>query len=195
MTPDVLNRKRAHKAVRLAVMRGLLPVVSSQACVDCGGQAAEWDHHLGYAPEHRLSVQPRCRTCHKRRHARTYRENWSGTCLSCGAELRAREIGLLPKYCSLKCSHDYHNGLLGQRRAEARCQSRTCPSCGVAFVSTWVSQKKCQPDCGKQACMHQYAIDHPDTRRRGVDRPRYDSVKARAYYAKKKAQQQTTGAA
>lgn len=44
------------------------------ACETCGGvsvggRALDGHHHLGYEPEHQLSVQWLCRRCHRRAHA------------------------------------------------------------------------------------------------------------------------------
>lgn len=60
--------KRASQKVNRLVRGGHLPRADSFQCVDCGEQARDYDHHLGYAPEHWLDVQPVCRSCHKHRH-------------------------------------------------------------------------------------------------------------------------------
>lgn len=54
----------AHNAVWSAIHTGKMKPAKSFDCVDCGQPAIEYDHHLGYAPEHRLDVQPLCRPCH-----------------------------------------------------------------------------------------------------------------------------------
>lgn len=60
-------KRSARFAVWYAIRRGRMPHFSALACVDCGDQATEYDHHMGYAYEHRLSVEPVCRRCHKLR--------------------------------------------------------------------------------------------------------------------------------
>ena len=50
---------------------GRLPRPRDVACTGCGAQAAEYHHHKGYAPEHRLDVVAVCRSCHRR-------EGWNG---------------------------------------------------------------------------------------------------------------------
>ena len=57
----------ARRAVYVAVRYGRLPRVKSVKCVDCGDPAAEYDHFLGYAKEHRLNVEPVCLSCHRKR--------------------------------------------------------------------------------------------------------------------------------
>jgi hypothetical protein len=55
---------------------GLLPDPNDVPCTDCGHvyvvgeRHHEYDHHLGYAAEHQLSVQAVCTTCHYRRDGR-----------------------------------------------------------------------------------------------------------------------------
>lgn len=61
------ERSRARKAVHDAVITGRLPRPQDQCCADCGNRANEYDHHLGYADEHRLNVQPVCKSCHYKR--------------------------------------------------------------------------------------------------------------------------------
>jgi hypothetical protein len=62
------EQRLAYAAVVDAIRRGKLPKASTQACVDCGRPAEDWDHYLGYAPAHVLDVQARCKSCHNRRH-------------------------------------------------------------------------------------------------------------------------------
>jgi hypothetical protein len=57
----------AYRAVCNAVRRGDLPVVSTLLC-SCGQPARHYHHHLGYEPQHRLSVAPLCGKCHKVKH-------------------------------------------------------------------------------------------------------------------------------
>ena len=72
--PRRMDRERAHSAVRKAIRRGWLPHPNDRPCSDCGHiwtqseRRHEYDHHLGYAPEHRLHVQPVCTICHAARH-------------------------------------------------------------------------------------------------------------------------------
>lgn len=52
---------------------GLIPDPNDLPCADCGhvytpeGRRHEYDHYLGYAPEHHEDVEAVCTTCH---HAR-----------------------------------------------------------------------------------------------------------------------------
>lgn len=64
---SLADKRRAWNAVMLAKRRGALRPASSFPCADCGRPAHDYDHHLGYAPEHRLSLQPVCRSCNVRR--------------------------------------------------------------------------------------------------------------------------------
>ena len=57
-------RRSAHNAVHSAVRTGHLPRPDSFSCTDCGGLAQEYDHYLGYHPEHRLDVEPVSSRCH-----------------------------------------------------------------------------------------------------------------------------------
>ena len=61
------ERQKARQAVAEAVKSGKLPRPSELRCTDCDRYAQEYDHYLGYAPEHRLDVQPVCIKCHKKR--------------------------------------------------------------------------------------------------------------------------------
>lgn len=56
-------RIRARKAVESRAKRGTIPRVHTLACVDCGEQAARYDHHRGYSREHCFDVQPVCMKC------------------------------------------------------------------------------------------------------------------------------------
>ncbi len=57
------------KAVHRAIQHGELPRLQTRVCVVCGVQAADYHHHVGYAPEKQLTVVPLCRSCHKQAHA------------------------------------------------------------------------------------------------------------------------------
>ena len=58
---------RAQKVLQYAVRTGKIPKASTLACWDCLLPACEYDHYLGYGLEHRLDVQPVCRSCHGKR--------------------------------------------------------------------------------------------------------------------------------
>lgn len=64
------DREAAGRAVKYAVKTGRLPHPNTLKCSDCGHSWAlgerrhEYDHHLGYAPEHQLDVQAVCTLCH-----------------------------------------------------------------------------------------------------------------------------------
>jgi len=62
-------KKKAASAVRCAVIKGELPMITSCACIDCGTQAEEY-HHESYKQERWLDVVPLCRKCHLTRHGR-----------------------------------------------------------------------------------------------------------------------------
>lgn len=66
------DKKQARARVNHHVDVGLLPDPNTLPCTDCGhvhsgDRRHEYDHHLGYAAEHQLSVEVVCTTCH---HAR-----------------------------------------------------------------------------------------------------------------------------
>lgn len=50
--------------VARAVRRGELPKVNTLRCVDCGGQAREYDHRDYNKP---LEVEPVCNLCNRQR--------------------------------------------------------------------------------------------------------------------------------
>lgn len=58
---------KARDAVNKLVSNGELPRVSTLSCFDCGEQAREYDHYLGYAKENWLDIQPVCWICHSKR--------------------------------------------------------------------------------------------------------------------------------
>lgn len=57
----------AHTAIRDAVRHGKISKPTTFKCSDCPKQATEYDHYLGYAPEHWLDVQPTCHSCNCKR--------------------------------------------------------------------------------------------------------------------------------
>lgn len=67
--------KQARQRVNVEVRRGFRPHPNSLPCTDCGHvwrdgeRRHEYDHHLGYAPEHHLDVQSVCTLCHATREA------------------------------------------------------------------------------------------------------------------------------
>lgn len=61
---------QARRRVQTLVDNGVLPRARDAPCVDCGNQAREYDHHLGYGPDHHEDVEAVCAGCHHRREAR-----------------------------------------------------------------------------------------------------------------------------
>jgi hypothetical protein len=67
------DQKQARRRVNHLVDVGLLPPPNDVPCADCGHVWAscerrhEYDHHLGYAPEHHEDVEAVCTTCHHTR--------------------------------------------------------------------------------------------------------------------------------
>ena len=57
-------REKVISSVSTSVRRGELPKPSTLACVDCGGEAEQYDHREYLRP---LSVDPVCRSCNSRR--------------------------------------------------------------------------------------------------------------------------------
>lgn len=71
------DEKQARRRVNHLVDVGLLAPPNSLPCADCGHvwtpgeKRHEYDHHLGYAPEHHEHVEPVCTSCHaSRTHSR-----------------------------------------------------------------------------------------------------------------------------
>lgn len=56
-------RNRIHHLYR----SGQIPRARELKCVDCGKQAAEYDHYAGYEPENAEKIEPVCNLCHKER--------------------------------------------------------------------------------------------------------------------------------
>lgn len=67
------DKKQARAAVNRRVQFGEWQHPNKLPCADCGhvwdeGEPRhEYDHHLGYAAEHHMDVEPVCSKCHKRR--------------------------------------------------------------------------------------------------------------------------------
>ena len=68
---DASVKEVARRAVHRAVRRGQIPHPALVPCMDCSHigpkRRHEYDHHLGYEPEHVLHVQVVCTVCHVRR--------------------------------------------------------------------------------------------------------------------------------
>lgn len=58
---------RARMVIYEAVRSGTIKPATKYHCVDCGGQAQEYDHFLGYERSFWYAVQPVCRPCHAKR--------------------------------------------------------------------------------------------------------------------------------
>jgi hypothetical protein len=65
------DKRQAQHRVNHLVNVGLLPRPSNILCCDCGhggpGRRHEYDHYLGYSPEHHEHVQAVCSSCHRKR--------------------------------------------------------------------------------------------------------------------------------
>lgn len=58
------DKSRSRRKMQNAILNGTIPHVKTLKCVMCQGNATEYHHHNGYAPEHALDVIPLCRKCH-----------------------------------------------------------------------------------------------------------------------------------
>lgn len=67
-----LNKVRVRAALSHAIADGKLPSASRLICSECGKQAEQYHHHLGYEPEHWLDVIPLCKKCHDDIHREDY---------------------------------------------------------------------------------------------------------------------------
>lgn len=71
--PRAGDKKQACQRINVEVRTGRRVHPNELPCTDCGhihtpGQRRhEYDHHLGYAPEHHLDVEPVCTSCHANR--------------------------------------------------------------------------------------------------------------------------------
>ena len=67
------DKVQARQRINVEVRTGRRPHPNTLPCVDCGHvwskgeRRHEYDHHLGYAPEHHLAVEPVCTLCHAKR--------------------------------------------------------------------------------------------------------------------------------
>lgn len=67
------DKKQARQRINVEVREGRRPHPNTLPCADCGHVWApgerrhEYDHHLGYAPEHHYDVEAVCTRCHSRR--------------------------------------------------------------------------------------------------------------------------------
>lgn len=63
-------RERARSLINARVARGVIPPANRLPCVDCGHvwgpgeRRHEYDHYLGYEPEHHGDVESTCTLCH-----------------------------------------------------------------------------------------------------------------------------------
>jgi hypothetical protein len=71
--PRAGDKLQARQRVNVEVRTGHRPHPNTLPCADCGHTWApgerrhEYDHNLGYAPEHHYDVQSVCTICHRRR--------------------------------------------------------------------------------------------------------------------------------
>ncbi len=67
------DKIQARQRVNVEVRTGRRPHPNTLPCTDCGHvwrpgeRRHHYDHHLGYAAEHHLDVEPVCTTCHAAR--------------------------------------------------------------------------------------------------------------------------------
>jgi len=67
------DKVQARQRINVEVRTGRRPHPNTLPCTDCGHvwsegeRRHEYDHHLGYAPEHHYDVQPVCTLCHSAR--------------------------------------------------------------------------------------------------------------------------------
>lgn len=66
--PSKAMQQGACSAVEYAVKTHRLAPAKTLPCLDCGGPAVEYHHHLGYERRHWLDVVALCDSCHQRRH-------------------------------------------------------------------------------------------------------------------------------
>ena len=67
------DKKQARQRINVEVRTGRRQHPNTLPCTDCGHvhtpgeRRHEYDHHLGYSPEHHLTVEAVCTTCHTAR--------------------------------------------------------------------------------------------------------------------------------
>lgn len=129
------DKVQARQRINVEVRTGRRPHPSTLPCTDCGhvhstgGRSHQYDHHLSYAAENHLSVEPVCTLCHAQRDssraaqthcvnghefttANTYKaSNGTRHCKTCAA---AREMARPPR------GSDYWAKVNAKRRGESR---------------------------------------------------------------------------
>lgn len=67
-----IEKRRAHRAIYMRVLRRKLANPNSISCFDCGhfgnDRRHEYDHYNGYLGEAKFQVQAVCSLCHAKRH-------------------------------------------------------------------------------------------------------------------------------
>lgn len=67
------DQKQARRRINYLVEQHRIPHPNAVPCTDCahiwepGERRHEYDHHLGYSPEHQLDVESVCSSCHHTR--------------------------------------------------------------------------------------------------------------------------------
>jgi hypothetical protein len=125
-----MSKAQARMRVNNEVAAGRLPRASSLTCTDCGKPAEEYDHYLGYEPEHYEHVQPVCKSCHiKRENARGShaRPTSVGACIVCGKSRKPYTHGRCPRCWA------YYNayGVERPERLWNHEKPTHCVNCGV----------------------------------------------------------------
>ena len=68
LAPSKNIQQKAAYTVNRAIKKGYLADPKSLPCINCGNQAENYHHHLGYDRNHWLDVQALCKKCHVRAH-------------------------------------------------------------------------------------------------------------------------------
>lgn len=74
------DKVQARQRINVEIRTGKRPHPNTLPCADCGHVWAagerrhEYDHHLGYAAEHHLDVEPVCTVCHAKRDSAKVRQ-------------------------------------------------------------------------------------------------------------------------
>ncbi len=67
-----VEKRRAHRAVQMRVLRGKLKNPNEISCCDCGhignDRRHEYDHYNGYEGDAKFQVEAVCSLCHAQRH-------------------------------------------------------------------------------------------------------------------------------